>query len=998
VALPHELFSHLIPSEARDLARRVPERTGKVPRSLRFLGMRSLWAAFAVLVASSGSVAAQNSAQLTGTVRAQAGTPVPGAELVFSEGSGSAATDDQGRFTLRIPAGSAGRLTVRAVGFTPTVLPIAALDPGARRELAITLAPLFILDALSVVASRDRPLLNTEDATTGGAVEAAEIQALPTDARDPLALLFNVPGVAQASGFFGDAPPLSFNAINSLYTEYTLDGLDNNEGFLGGPRVEFPLVGLAREEALVNSYSAAYGRSPSGIVSQLSKAGSDETHGELFGYYRPGRPFDAFGKTPFGTDPGRLDVLRRQQEGFHRLHLGGGLGGPIVRGRTFASVAAEYSDENEDRVTSTARTAFVGTEKRTTVKLFGRLDHGWSPTETTTLRAAYSRVNRAGEGGGVVTPEADVTTRRVGSLTALTHHSSMRDGQASNTASVQLGTFRWYFPPTNSTLDRPQVTILDSATNATVAVVGSSNFIFDETETQLQLRDVYQTRWGAAHTLSVGADVLRSWFELTGSNTNSNGAYAVFNDPGNPITPSGPLLSFGDVPSGVRVASYTIDANPAQVDLTQSLIGAFAEDRWRVSPSLLLIGGLRWDYDDITSRGESTPDLNNFQPRLSFNWYATPRSVVRGGAGIYAGKFPYAIYSDAVQFGPGGNATVSFDSTTTTGAPGFGQGLTAQELQQQTSLLPPREQRRTFARGLEQPMSYQATLGYQLQVGDDWAFSVDGVFSETRHLPRSFDLNAPAYTLTPGDTGAAAAKTTASGDALRPVAPMNGSFRRLTTTESAGTARYWGLYVSARRRLSDQWTVDANWVWSHARNDTEDINFNAAVGNDFAAEWADASNDRRHKVTVRSIYTVSDWLRLSVIGDFQTGLPVNRVAGAINADGSTVIYDLDGSGPVFGDGFIGNTDRFFGVERNGERLPSFFNLSTSVAYLLGTGIGGFELRADLFNVFNGTQWGNFANGITGGGSRTQFGRPGDPIVLRSPGPPREVQFSLRYVF
>ncbi len=952
---------------------------------------------FVVLSGTPGSLSAQAPAVLAGTVRAQAGAPVPGAELLFS-GGGSSATDEQGRFSLRIPSESAGRLTVRAVGFTPTELPVAALAAVARRDLAVTLVPLFLLDALTVVASRERPLLNTEDATTGGAVEAAEIQALPTDARDPLALLFNVPGVAQASGFFGDAPPLSFNAINSLYTNYTLDGLDNNEGFLGGPRVEFPLGGLAREEALVNSYSAAFGRSPSGIVNQLSRAGANQPHGDLFAYYRPGRPFDALGKVPFGTAPASLDVLRRQQEGFHRFHLGGGLSAPLVRDHTFAAAAAEYSDENEDRVTSTARTAFVGTEKRTEVKLFGRLDHGWSPTQTTTLRVAFSRVNRAGEGGGVVTPEADVTTRRVGSLTALTHRSSLRAGQASNTASVQLGTFRWYFPPTNSTLDRPQVTILDSATSATLAVVGSSNFIFDETETQLLLRDIYQSRWGGAHTFRAGADVLRSWFRLTGSNTNPNGAYAVFDDPGNPITPSGPLLSFRDIPSNVRVASYTVDANPAQVDLTQSLVGAFVEDRWRLSPSLLVVGGLRWDYDDITSRGESTPDLDNFQPRLSFNWYATPRSVLRGGAGLYAGKFPYAIYSDAVQFGPDGNATVGFDSTTTPGAPGFGQGLTSQELQQQRSLLPPREQRRTFARGLQQPLSYQATLGYQVQVGDDWAFSVDGVFSETTNLPRSFDLNAPSYALAPGDTSAAAAKTAAFGDALRPVAPVNGSFRRLTTTESAGTARYWGLYLSARRRLTERWSMDANWVWSHAKNDTEDINFNAAIGNDFAAEWADASNDRRHKVTVRSIYAVSDWLSLSVIGDFQTGLPVNRVAGAINPDGSTVIYDLDGSGSVFGDGFIGNSDRFFGVERNGERLPSFFNLSAGAAYLLDTRIGGLELRADLFNLFNGTQWGNFANGITGGGSRTQFGRPGDPIVLRSPGPPRQAQFSARYVF
>src|SRR5918995_1155235 len=157
----------------------------------------------AVLLGKAGSAAAQDSALLGGTVRAQAGYPRGGSR-------------------------------------------VGGLPAGGRREVAVTLAPLFILDALTVVASRDRPLLNTVDATTGGAVEGAEIQALPTDARDPLALLFNVPGVAQASGYFGDAPPLSFNAINSLYTDYTLDGLDNNEGFLGGPRAGFPLGGLAR--------------------------------------------------------------------------------------------------------------------------------------------------------------------------------------------------------------------------------------------------------------------------------------------------------------------------------------------------------------------------------------------------------------------------------------------------------------------------------------------------------------------------------------------------------------------------------------------------------------------------------------------------------------------------------------------------------------------------------------------------------------------------------
>jgi hypothetical protein len=474
--------------------------------------------------------------------------------------------------------------------------------------------------------------------------------------------------------------------------------------------------------------------------------------------------------------------------------------------------------------------------------------------------------------------------------------------------------------------------------------------------------------------------------------------------PGRPLT-------FSDIPADARVLSYTVDASPQQVNLSQTLVGLFLEDRWRITPSLTLQAGVRWDYDDLASRGGGSPDLNNVQPRASFNWYRTDRSVLRGGFGWYTGKLPYAIYSDAVQLGATGNATVTF---TGSGAPAYLQGPTPAELQARRDQLPAREVFRLFALGLEQPTSYQGTIGYQFQVGDDWAFSVDGVWVETRKLPRLVDLNAIGRPLAAGDTlnRSCASAFSCPGDPERPVAPVAGGFRRLSTAQSGGRARYVGLYVAVRRRLSDAWSLDANWVWSHAKTDTEDINFGAVQANCFgsdlkdavtgascsSSEWADATNDRRHKLTLRSVYTLERRVRISVIGDFQTGQPVNRVAGILNPDGSSTTFDLLGSGPIRGNGFTGNLDRLPGVPRNGERLPSFFNLSTSVAYLLDTRLGQFEIRADAFNLLNGTQWGNFVNGLPGGGSRTQFGRPGDPIVLRSPGPPREFQFSARYVF
>lgn len=932
-----------------------------------------------------------DTAWLRGVVREQVGRPVPGASLRWSANDATTSSDAAGRFALTIRAGVAGTLVIRRAGFEPVELAVSALRPGERREIGVTLPGLARLDVVSVVAERARPLVNTKDAATGGTIERLELQRLPTDARDPIALAFNIPGVAQGTGFFGDAPKLTVDGANGLYTQYSLDGLENNEGFLGGPRVEMPLSALARFGVLATTYGAEFGRSSNGVVNMESRAGSDQWTGDAFVYSRPGIPVDARPVVvPRGQNPADF---RRAQEGFRRTQVGAAGGGPLrvdaaAGTGTYVFGALEYTNENEDRIASTARATFTGREVRDGWKGFGRLDHGWSPTQTTTLRVAVSGINRQGRGSGIVAPEADITVQRIGSASALVHRTALRAGRASNEASVQLGTFRWNYPPAASDFSRPQVTIrqVQGRDTVDVGVVGSSNFVFDERETQVQLKEVFETalggRW-AAHTLRVGADASRSAFRLGASSTNPVGSYVVLDEGNIPRQPDG-RYRFADIPASVRVLAYTVDAAQKQVDLSQSLVGAYVEDRWRPTPSLTVIAGLRWDYDDLTSRGSSSPDLNNVQPRVSVNWVASPSTVLRAGAGLYAGKFPYAIYSDAIQFGPNGNQTVTFQGAQ---APGFLQGPRTATLVRAT--LPPGEIRELFALGLEQPMSRQVSGGVQRQLGTRASIALDGVWVDTRHLPRSWDLNPDTRGIGPADT---LSLPVSEGDRFRRVAPIAGGFRRHTTSESGGRSTYAALFTTIRYDAARSLVLDANWVWSHARNDTEDINFNATQGNRFDLEWADAINDRRHKVTARAIYTGIRRLTLAGIGDFQTGTPINRIA---------YFRDLDGSGDTFGNGFLGNQDRFFGVPRNGERLPSAWLAHASVAYALPVpGASGqrLELRADVFNVFNRVNASGVANGIPGGGSRTQVGRPGDPIVIANAGAPRQIQFSARYAF
>jgi hypothetical protein len=338
------------------------------------------------------------------------------------------------------------------------------------------------------------------------------------------------------------------------------------------------------------------------------------------------------------------------------------------------------------------------------------------------------------------------------------------------------------------------------------------------------------------------------------------------------------------------------------------------------------------------------------------------------------------VYSDAVQFGPEGNQTVTFRGAQ---APKFLQGPQAVDLNRKT--LPPHELRQMFALGIKSPSSLQATLGVQRQLNARLVVSLDGVWVNSRHLPRSWDLNASSRTIGSSDT---LGLPVTVGDLSRPTRPVLGGYRRLTTTESGGSATYAAMYASLRYRAAKSLTLDGSWVWSRAITNTEDINFNASVGNDFSLDRADANNDRRHKVTGRAVWAGRHGWEASAILDWQTGTPINRVA---------YFRDLTGSGGAYGDGFIGNYPRFAGVPRNGERLPSALQSSVSLARALRIGTQQWMARADLFNVFNRLNASGFATGLGGGGSATQVGRPGDAIAYVTAGPPRQVQLSLAWV-
>ena len=82
--------------------------------------------------------------------------------------------------------------------------------------------------------------INTVNAEVSAQLKRKELEDLPIEGRDITRSLYRLPNVTQATGFYPEAPNVSINGSNSLFNSYLIDGMDNNERFLGDRNLPFP--------------------------------------------------------------------------------------------------------------------------------------------------------------------------------------------------------------------------------------------------------------------------------------------------------------------------------------------------------------------------------------------------------------------------------------------------------------------------------------------------------------------------------------------------------------------------------------------------------------------------------------------------------------------------------------------------------------------------------------------------------------------------------------
>ncbi|MEZ7498152.1 TonB-dependent receptor [Flavobacterium sp. Arc3] len=867
--------------------------------------------------------------------------------------------------------------------------------------------------------------INRRDAEVSFEMKAAEIQEIPVEGRDITRVLFRLPNVSQATGFFPESANVSINGASSQYTSYLIDGLDNNERFLGGQKFAIPSGFVKDVTVLTSNFSAEYGLTGSGIINITPRSGSNETTGEVFFITRPGPSID--GKSSFA----QRDLSGNQvKNGFARYQAGAGIGGAFAKDKTFYYFNFEHTTDIKDNLLNVPELGVSESVRGTnTFDYFSaKIDQIWNPNFNSSLRANVGVIDVERQGGGLdggsTFKSAGNTQQRNSILLALKN--SYKFGNFSGETNFQYSRFRWnYAKPFNP--NSSQVTVL-GVNDETLGVIGNPGYVFDAIENTIQLQQKVKY-YIENHTIKAGVNFIRGDHQLFGGG-NPVGNYRVkLNQSQIDIIKNsevGDAINVNDIPLDTRVLNYNVELRPASFGTNQDIYSAYVEDLWSVTNRLNLTLGLRYDYDNLSKGGSDKGDYNNLAPRFNFNYKLDNSSSLRGGYGISYDKVNYAVYSDALQQNTTSQsyklqleelkrlgilpANTNIDRITYNGnliaslsGVNYLEGPSAADLQGQRENIFSNERRILNPNGYKNAYSHEFALGYQLQLSDERLFFVDVVHNRGENLTRLRNLNAAAeYPIDPNNV---VIRSPAEADASRPIPITNGGAtingqrvtgiaRSVIVSENEGKSRYYAMSFNYQKaRGADDYSYRLNYTLSSSKNDTDGINFRASDGNNYANEWGPSVNDRTHNINGIYSYYPFPGTTVTLAGLLQSGQPINRIPLGF---GTT---DLNGDGASFSDAYQGNSDRFPGESRNNDRLPwsTTFDLGIQHQFAI-TENNKIEIRADIFNVLNAENLSGYSNNATQSNQIQGGSSASGLFTQRNASPPRQFQFGVRYLF
>jgi hypothetical protein len=171
-----------------------------------------------------------------------------------------------------------------------------------------------------IVISDSAPVIDPTSTTQGITIDKNYIKNIPVPGRTFESTL------GAAAGSQNDGAGVSFSGSSSLENQYFVDGVNTTNltfGTVGSPIINDFIEEI---EVMTGGYNAEYGRATGGVVNVVTKSGSNEFKGSVFGYYQPGFLTASTEATPSNATSidARGDLAYDASVGFE-------LGGPIIK-------------------------------------------------------------------------------------------------------------------------------------------------------------------------------------------------------------------------------------------------------------------------------------------------------------------------------------------------------------------------------------------------------------------------------------------------------------------------------------------------------------------------------------------------------------------------------------------------------------------------------------------------------------------------------------------
>ena len=413
-----------------------------------------------------------------------------------------------------------------------------------------------------------------------------------------------------------------------------------------------------------DSHSELLGRSGNSIVNIVTKSGTNDYHGSLF-FFERNRDLQALPATfdrSLPTPP------------FDREQLGGSVGGPLKKDKSWFFTSLEYRTQNaalETGARDFATDEILNTSAAAPLREYlwaTRFDQQLGSKNSLMVRYSFDHATDTAEATPSETTPAFTAAERQNSLNRF---NSVEAALTTLLSSTRVNTFSFHFdqffnniPPFSE--DAPTTDPNLNLTNEVIfpGLADGANFNLPQAThlNRYQFRDAYSWTIGK-HTLRLGGEfqhyTAHGLINVFGTGTvilTTNFGFADLNGDG--------VINDLDIPIAVAIHSSAPVVPVPIPTVFNNYVGVYAQDDWRITPRLTLNLGLRWEYDSNLTGNSSAhdpcpnlttvptvpctwmanvidlkkyPDTKDFGPRVGFAWdpFGQGRTVVRGGYGIY---------------------------------------------------------------------------------------------------------------------------------------------------------------------------------------------------------------------------------------------------------------------------------------------------------------------------------------------------------------------------